>query len=98
MVRQVGDAAAEGRRHRVEAGEEEQEADVEDLRARQPFAVDLRVHERAQEIAARVPLALVDRGLEVRVEAPPGPDPRNPMKTAPFGAKDPCARAPGLAR
>ena len=44
--------AVERRRDGVEPGDEEQEADVEDLLAGQPLAVDLGVEEAADEVVA----------------------------------------------
>ena len=46
VLGEVGEEAVERRGHGVEAGDEEQEADVEDVLARQAVAVDLGVEER----------------------------------------------------
>ena len=55
VLGEVAEHAVERRRHGVEAGDEEQEADVEDLLVREPLAVHLGVEEVAQEVVAARP-------------------------------------------
>ena len=52
----------------VEPGDEEQEADVEDLVARELLAVDLGGDEQREDVVARLRGALVEDGVEVRVD------------------------------
>ena len=69
VLGEVAEEAVERRRDRVEPGDEEQEADVEDLLVGEPVAVDLGVQEVAEEV---VPLARPARSsmhlLEVGVD------------------------------
>ena len=68
VLGEVGEHAVERGGHRVEPGDEEQEADVEDLLAGQPVAVDLAVEEAAEDVVAPLGLALVEHALEVVVD------------------------------
>ena len=52
----------------VEAGDEEQEADVEDLLAGEALAVDLGVEELGEDVVLRVGEPLVEDRVEVRVD------------------------------
>ncbi len=55
LLGEVTEEAVERRRDGVEAGDQEQEADVEDVLAAQPVAVDLGVEELAQQIVLACP-------------------------------------------
>ena len=54
VLGEVAEEAVERRGDRVEPRDEEQEADVEDLFAGEPVAVDLDVQEVAEEVVALV--------------------------------------------
>ena len=68
MLGEVAEEAVERGRHGVEAGDEEQEADVEDVVAGELVAVDLGVEELAQEVVAGRRGPLVEQALEVLVD------------------------------
>jgi hypothetical protein len=70
MLGQVAEEAVERRRDRVEAGDQEQEADVEHVLPGEAVAVDLDVQEVAEEVVSRLALArpLVEHPLEVGVD------------------------------
>ena len=65
---EVAEEAVERRSDRVEAGDEEQEADVEDLLVAQPITLDLGFEERAHEVVVPGTGALGEQVLEVRVD------------------------------
>ncbi len=60
--------AVERGRDRVEARDQEQEADVEDLGAAELLAVYRRVEELAQDVVAPLDFALVEHAVEVLVD------------------------------
>ena len=62
VLGQIGEEALQRVGHRVEPGQEEQEADAEDLVVGQPVAAHLGTGEHAQQILLRV-LAPVGQGL-----------------------------------
>ena len=72
VLAQVAEEAVERRAHGVEAGDEEEEADVEDVLAGEAVAVDLGVEEPAQQVAPALDLALVELPVEVVVDRLPG--------------------------
>ena len=65
---EVAEEAVERRRHGVETGHQEEEADVEDLLVGEAVAVDLGVQDVAEEVVASFTLALTDNPAEVRVD------------------------------
>ena len=67
MARQPVDHARERCRDGVEAGEHEEERDVDDVFARESLAVDLRGDEPADEVVARHPARLPAVELRVQV-------------------------------
>src|SRR4029450_10053747 len=68
LPREVGEEAVERGRDRVEPGDEEQEADVEDVFPGQPVPVDVGVEERGEDVVAALDLALIQDIVEVRVD------------------------------
>jgi len=64
----VGDHAIERRRDGVEAPEDEQEPEVEQLLVGHPLAVDLTLREAREQVVARVGAPVGDDVLEVRVD------------------------------
>ena len=68
VLGQEGEHAVEGGGDRVEPGDEEEEADVEDVLAGEPVALDLGVEEVRQEVVASLHLALVEDLVEVLVD------------------------------
>ena len=68
MLGQEGEHAVERGRHRVEAGDEEQEADVQDVLAGEPVTLDLGVEEVREQVVLPLHLALVEDLVEVVVD------------------------------
>src|SRR5262249_62252800 len=62
-------AVADQRRRRVVARDDQLVAEAQDLVARELLAVELRVEERAHEIAGPTALALVEQERELLVDA-----------------------------
>ena len=68
VLAEVAEEAVERRAHGVEPGDEEEEADVEDVVAGELVAVDLGVEEAAEQVVAPLDLAVVEHIVEVRVD------------------------------
>ena len=68
VLRQEGEHAVERGGDRVEPGDQEQEADVEDVLAAEAVAVDLGARGSATEVVPRLLLALVEDLVEVLVD------------------------------
>ena len=68
VLGEVAEEAVERRGDRVEPRDEEQEANIEDLFAGEPVAVDIDVQEVADEVVALLARRLVDDLLEVGVD------------------------------
>ena len=83
VLGQVGDEALEGVGHRVQPGQDEQEADADDLVHGQPLAVDLGGEEQAQDVV-----------LARRSPCAPSP----PRRSSPRSAGPPPSGWPGSRR
>ena len=68
VLDQVAEDAVEGGGHRVEAGDEEEEADVEDVLAGELVPLDLGVEEAAEDVVLTLQLPLVEDLVEVGVD------------------------------
>ena len=68
VLGQEGEHAVEGGGDGVEPGDEEEEADVEDVLAAEPVALDLGVEEVREQVVAPLHLTLVEDLVEVVVD------------------------------